>query len=84
MKIYRVGVLGWNGIEYVGIFSSEQTAKNDYSEKIKNELDKEENSKKDGGFPYLKNGVDLVEMIENDNGKFIYNQTLLNFEGDYS
>jgi hypothetical protein len=83
-KIYRVDVLGWMDIVYFELFSDERIARNVYSAKVAEELDREKESKEGDGWLYSKNDVDLVELVENEDSRFVYNQTLLNFEGDHS
>ncbi len=70
MKIYVVYVLGFLTIEWHGIFSDKETALSVYYEKVADEEKRDEDMS-------LKNDVELVELIEDNHGKFIYSATLL-------
>jgi len=81
IKIYKVVVIGFYETIFTKTFSREEKAREVYQERLNKEL---ESDGSDDDYPYIKNDIELYELIENEDGEFVFSRTLEQFKGDYS
>ncbi len=72
MKIYKVSVLGWMEVLYTALFTNEELARKIYAEKVAKDIEKI-------SYYHYKTDIYLDELVEDENGQFVYVQTLENY-----